>query len=54
MKIVFKGPLIYYTGGGGGGGGCCKGGRVIKFYVTKKGSVTKNLTWALGRAMIFL
>ena len=53
MKIVFKGPLIYYRRGGGGEG-WCKGVRVIKFYVTKKGSVTKNITWALGRAMIFL
>ena len=52
MKIVFKGPLIYYRRGGGEG--WCKGVRVIKFYVTKKGSVTKNITWALGRAMIFL
>ena len=49
MKIVFKGPLIYYRWGGGGGEGWCMGVRVIKFYVTKKGSVTKNLTWALGR-----
>ena len=52
MKIVFKGPLIYYRRGGGEG--WCTGVRVIKFYVTKKGSVTKNITWALGRAMIFL
>ena len=27
------------------------GGRVIKFYVAKKGRVTKNLSWALGRAI---
>ena len=39
MKIVFKGHSFIT-----GGGGWCKGVRVIKFYVTKKGSVTKNLT----------
>ena len=27
------------------------GGRVIKFYVAKKGRVTKNLSWVLGRAI---
>lgn len=26
MKIVFKGPLIYYRSGGGGGGGLVQGG----------------------------
>ena len=30
------------------------GGRVIKFYVAKKGRVTKNLSWDLGRAIPFL
>ena len=30
------------------------GGRVIKFYVAKKGRGTKYLSWALGRAIPFL
>ena len=37
-----------------GGRAGANGGRVIKFYVAKKGRVTKNLSWALGRAIPFL
>ena len=40
-------------GGGGGGGAGANGKRVIKCYVAKKGRVTKNLSWALGRAIPF-
>ena len=36
-----------------GGRAGANGGRVIKFYVAKKGRVTKNLSWALGRAIPF-
>ena len=37
-----------------GGRASANGGRVIKFDVAKKGRVTKNLSWALGRAIPFL
>ena len=39
-----------------GGRAGANGGRVIKFYVAKKGGGggTKNLSWALGRAIPFL
>ena len=43
--------LSFIRGGGRAG---ANGGRVIKFYVGKKGRVTKNLSWALGRAIPFL
>ena len=37
----------------GGGRAGANRGRVITFYATKKGRVTKNLSRALGRAMSF-
>ena len=45
----------FIRGGGGGGERLVQmGGRVIKFYVAKKGRGTKYLSWALGRAIPFL
>ena len=32
-------------------GAGANGGWVVKLYVAKKGRVTKNLSWALGRAI---
>ena len=46
--------LLEGGGGGGGGRAGANGGRVFKFYVAKKGRVTTNLSWALGRAIPFL
>ena len=46
--------LSFIRGVGGGGRAGAAVGRVIKFYVAKKGRVTKNLSWALGRAILFL
>ena len=40
--ISSKVPVIYYRRGGARAG--ANGGRVIKFYVVKKGRVTKNLS----------
>ena len=68
MKTVKESPIFYdtsnisniclYTLGTchllEGGRAGANGGRVIKCYVAKKGRVTKNLSWALGRAIPFL
>ena len=43
-KVVILGTCHLLEGARTG----ANGGRVIKFYVAKKGRVTKNLSWALG------
>ena len=45
--------LSFIRWGGGGGRAGANGGRVIIFYATKKGRVTKNLSRAFGRAISF-
>jgi len=47
-KVVILGTCHLLEGARTG----ANGGRVIKFYVAKKGRVTKNLSWALGTAIL--